>query len=64
MKLNGITITLNQSCTITALLTQHHYPVQQVAVELNDKIVPKREFDITFVTDEDTIEVVSFVGGG
>ena len=37
---------------------------QRVAVEINEEIVPKAKYDETILKDEDTVEVVRFVGGG
>ena len=36
----------------------------KIAVEINRKIVLKREWDKTPVNDQDKIEIVQFVGGG
>jgi sulfur carrier protein len=33
-------------------------------VELNLEIVPKSQYDSTILKDGDSVEVVSFVGGG
>ena len=40
------------------------YDLMRVAVELNGDIVPKAQYDDTIFKDGDSIEVVSFVGGG
>ncbi len=37
---------------------------QRVAVELNESIVPKAEYNSTVVYNGDHLEVVRFVGGG
>lgn len=36
----------------------------RVAVELNGDIVPKAQYSDTIFKDGDSVEVVSFVGGG
>ncbi|OGL40065.1 MAG: thiamine biosynthesis protein ThiS [Candidatus Schekmanbacteria bacterium RIFCSPHIGHO2_02_FULL_38_11] len=36
----------------------------RVAVELNKEIVRKSEYSETILKDGDTLEIVSFVGGG
>jgi|WetSurSiteA1Bulk_404760.scaffolds.fasta_scaffold148727_1 sulfur carrier protein len=36
----------------------------KIAVEINRKIVLRREWDKTPVNDQDKIEIVQFVGGG
>ncbi|MBQ7652471.1 MAG: sulfur carrier protein ThiS [Victivallales bacterium] len=40
------------------------YDIQRIAVELNGEIVPKVNYDSTRLQDGDTVEIVSFVGGG
>ena len=38
--------------------------VTRIAVELNKEIVRKSEYSETILKDGDTLEIVSFVGGG
>ena len=38
--------------------------MQRVAVEKNGEIVPKAEYSDTVLKNGDSIEIVSFVGGG
>ncbi len=40
------------------------YDKSRIAVEINLDIVPKSDYGVTVFKDEDTVEVVSFVGGG
>jgi len=40
------------------------YDLKRVAVELNGEIVPKSQYANTVFKDGDSVEVVSFVGGG
>ena len=40
------------------------YDLRRVAVELNGKIIPKSQYRNTYLSDDDCMEVVSFVGGG
>ena len=40
------------------------YDLMRVAVELNGEILPKSEYENTNLNDGDSVEVVSFVGGG
>ena len=40
------------------------YDLMRVAVELNGNIVPKAQYSDTIFKDGDSVEVVSFVGGG
>ena len=45
-------------------LTASSYDPRRVAVERNGEIVPKARYGETVLADGDTVEVVSFVGGG
>lgn len=50
--------------TVAQLLSESGYDVRRVAVELNGDILPKSKFDSTVIQDGDSVEIVSFVGGG
>ena len=50
--------------SIADVLLDMNINVQHVAVELNEEIVPKAEYDTTILKDGDHVEVVRFVGGG
>ncbi len=50
--------------TIAEYLEATGYDLKRVAVEKNGEIVPKAKYAETVFTDGDTVEVVSFVGGG
>lgn len=50
--------------TVTEYLSTTTYNAKRIAVERNGDIVPKAEYDTTILCDGDTVEVVSFVGGG
>ena len=64
MKVNGLTVRLDADMTLLSYLLQSGFDPTRVAVERNGKIVPKSEFASLPLSDEDTLEVVSFVGGG
>jgi len=40
------------------------YDLRFIALEINEKIVPKSQYEETIIEDGDRIEIVSFVGGG
>ena len=50
--------------TVAEFLAAASYSPERVAVERNGEIVPKAEYDSTVLADGDSVEVVSFVGGG
>ncbi len=45
-------------------LIEKGYNCQRVAVELNKKIVARKDFSTTKLTKDDILEIVHFVGGG
>ena len=63
VKVNGETLDIAGK-TITEYLSGTTYDVKRIAVERNGDIVPKAAYDTVVIEEEDSIEVVSFVGGG
>lgn len=45
-------------------LSEEGYDVSRVVVERNLEIIPKEELQTIMIEDEDSIEVLRFVGGG
>ena len=45
-------------------LKQNHVPPEGVAVECNEEIIRKNRYSEYIFQDGDTVEIVSFVGGG
>ena len=50
--------------TVAEYLAGTNYDCRRIAVERNGDIVPKAQYEKTVLQDGDTVEVVSFVGGG
>ncbi len=50
--------------TVAEYLATTNYNPKRIAVERNGDIVPKLQYDNTVLQDGDSVEVVSFVGGG
>jgi len=50
--------------TVAEYLNCAGYDLVRVAVELNGDIVAKAQYSDTIFKDGDSVEVVSFVGGG
>ena len=53
-----------QGMSISDYLAGAGYDKRLVAVERNGEIVSRANFDAVILQDEDTVEVVRFVGGG
>lgn len=64
VKINGQTMQWEQSMTIQQYLESQNHTLTRVAVEQNGRIVPKSIYSTQHIEDGDTLEVVSFVGGG
>lgn len=62
-KVNGKTEAVT-GLNIAEIVEKFGYNPARVAVELNGAIVPKAKYAETVVRENDTLEVVSFVGGG
>lgn len=63
VKINGEELCI-QGKTIAEYLEECGYDIKRVAVELNGDILPKSQYEKTFLQDGDSVEIVSFVGGG
>lgn len=50
--------------SLSDYLSGTDYEAKRIAVELNGSIVPKVQYADTILKDGDSVEIVSFVGGG
>ena len=64
IKVNSEELTGFEGITVAELLKQRGYKTLYVAVEINDAILPKAQYESTILKEGDSLEVVSFVGGG
>lgn len=64
MRVNGKQLELTSPVTIEELILSSGYDKERVAVELNGKIVPRTEYCDIILKNEDSLEIVGFVGGG
>ena len=63
VKINGKCLELAGS-TLQEYLASAGYDMTRIAVERNGEIVPKAAYGETVLQEGDSLEVVSFVGGG
>jgi sulfur carrier protein len=61
---NGEARNISPGTTVAALLDALGLLAAQVAVERNLEIVPRRLYETTPLESGDTVEIVTFVGGG
>jgi sulfur carrier protein len=64
MKVNGTFESLEESQTLYEYLIERNFDLTKIAVERNGHIVPKAEYQNVNLENEDTLEIVRFVGGG
>ena len=66
LKINGEVKEFDKELkTISELLTELEIKrPERIAVEINKEIIMQSDFGNTTVKDDDSIEIVSFVGGG
>lgn len=50
--------------TVMEMLEKLGFSTERIAIEINLEIIPKASYSATILKEEDTVEVVSFVGGG
>ena len=63
VKINGEELNIAGK-TVAEYLATTNYDPKRIAVECNGDIVPKAQYGETVLKDGDSVEVVSFVGGG
>ena len=64
IKVNGQELENVNEISLEEFLINKGYLVERVVVELNGDIIPKAQFNQTNIKDGDSLEVISFVGGG
>ena len=64
MKINGKESKLETQTILSGILKDQGFNLLKIALRKNGDIVPKAEYDKTLINDNDSLEVVSFVGGG
>ena len=64
MRVNGEEMLLGGACTLSEFLEREGYCTGRIAVELNGAVVPKSCYDTQILSEDDRLEIVTFVGGG
>ena len=63
VKVNGTELDIAGK-TVAQYLSTTNYDPKRIAVERNGDIVFKSQYDLTVLENGDSLEIVSFVGGG
>ena len=64
MIVNGEFRQLGENDTLRSFLECEGYDISIVAVERNGNIVPRSQLDVEKLSDDDRLEIITFVGGG
>lgn len=61
---NGIITTVKPHSTLQDLIVLYKLKPEVVIIEYNGNIIKQLDWTHTFIKEKDTIELISFVGGG
>ncbi|MEE9487775.1 MAG: sulfur carrier protein ThiS [Candidatus Brocadiales bacterium] len=64
LRVNGETETYPDGITVKELLDSLGISNRPVAVELNRKVIPRDKLGEKTLREDDSLEIVTFVGGG
>ena len=62
--LNGQIYSIRQKITLFEIINYFNYNHSLLVLEYNNLICNKKEWKETFIKDQDSIEIVTIVGGG
>lgn len=64
IKINGEPREIADETTLTQLVSLLQLKPEQIAIELNRTVVRRADWSEAYLREDDTIEIVHFVGGG
>ena len=64
IKINGKKTLINDKEKLSKILQDLKIPIKKVAIEMNREIIIKKKLNSIKVKENDTIEIVHFIGGG
>ena len=64
IKVNGEDKVIPQNISILKLIESFKINKDRVVIELNNRILKEDLFDLTLLSENDQLEIVTFVGGG
>lgn len=64
IQVNGRPQEVEENLSLSQLITSLELKPEQIAIELNQKVIRRGEWQDTDLRDDDKIEIVHFVGGG
>ena len=64
INLNGKTLLLAKGTSVYKVIKKTKLQPNKIAIELNKKIINKKNVNKIFLKNKDKIEIVHFIGGG
>ncbi len=64
IKINGKERTISDSATVTAMLKELNINNPMIIIELNRNVIKKNEYNNTILSPNDTVEIITLMGGG
>lgn len=64
IRVNGADTTVPETISLTELLSRFEVSPLRVAIEVNEQLVRRRDFDAARLKEGDRVELVTLVGGG
>ncbi len=64
INLNGKTLSLDKGTSVYKVIKNIKLQPNKIAIELNRKIINKKNMNKIFLKNKDKIEIVHFIGGG
>ena len=64
IEINGKKFLIKPKMTLKDVITKYKIPEKKVAIEINEKIVNKKNSQKIKIKNLDKIEIVHFIGGG
>ena len=62
--MNGETVEIREGITIAELVREKNLKPESIVLEVNMKIIDRDTWEETLLNSGDSVELVSFVGGG
>ncbi len=64
IQVNGEPREVDENLSLPELIASLSLRPEQIAIELNKKVVRRAEWQATTLRNDDKVEIVNFVGGG
>lgn len=64
IQLNGQPFDLSGTLSVAELVANRELNPRQIAVEINNELVPRERYDGVLLSEGDQVELVSLAGGG